>query len=153
MTIQRDDILDGLGAAVTRGIKFTALADAIGARKGDYAHMRELLGALVEEGVVRQLPGGAYALAPHGRGVDKKARAALPWREPAAPAAAPPAPDAAAPPPSTTTRTRRSTRAPAAPPAAPARPARARPSAPPPTVDDAPTGRITVHPAGYGFVG
>jgi ribonuclease R len=153
MTIQRDDILDGLGAAVTRGIKFTALADAIGARKGDYAHMRELLGALVEEGVVRQLPGGAYALAPHGRGVDKKARAALPWREPAAPAAAPPAPDAAAPPPSTTTRTRRSTRAPAAPPAAPARPARARPSAPPPTVADAPTGRITVHPAGYGFVG
>ena len=48
MTIQRDDILDGLGAAVTRGIKFTALADAIGARKGDYAHMRELLAALVE---------------------------------------------------------------------------------------------------------
>jgi len=151
MTIQRDDILDGLGAAVTRGIKFTALADAIGARKGDYAHMRELLAALVEEGVVRQLPGGAYALAPHGRGVDKKARAALPWREPAA---APAAPPPAAPPPATTTRTRRSTRVPVvAADAAPPRPARARPSAPAPTVDDAPTGRITVHPAGYGFVG
>ncbi|MBP6848540.1 MAG: hypothetical protein KA201_32565, partial [Kofleriaceae bacterium] len=85
MTIQRDDILDGLGSAVTRGIKFTALADAIGALKADYAHMRALLAALVEEGVVRELPGGAFAMAPHGRGADKKARAALPWREPVVP--------------------------------------------------------------------
>jgi len=162
MTIQRDDILDGLGSAVTRGIKFTALADAIGARKADYAHMRALLAALVEEGVVRELPGGAFAMAPHGRGADKKARAALPWREPVVPHApataiatatadVPAAPAAA---PTTTTRTRRSTRTPAAAPvAATARPPRARVTTPPPVADDAPTGRITVHPAGYGFVG
>ncbi|MEZ4402063.1 MAG: VacB/RNase II family 3'-5' exoribonuclease [Kofleriaceae bacterium] len=159
MTIERDDILDGLRAAVTRGIKFTALADAIGARKGDYAGMRATLGALVAEGLVRALPGGGFALAPHGRGADKKARPGLPWAEPAAT----PSPSTPASTP-TTARARRTTArsaaaiAPPPPPvtAAAPRTRRVRPSAaPPPAIEpeELPTGRLTVHPAGYGFVG
>jgi ribonuclease R len=179
MTIERDDIVDGLRAAVTRGVKFTALADAIGARKGDYAHMRALLGRLVDDGVVRTVPGGGFALAPHGRPADKKAAPALPWK--AEPAAAPTVPATPVPPP----RSRRVSAAPSAaaastveaepepaprarrvrrtapPPreVAPARAARAasyrelaEPVAGPAPEDTAPTGRLTVHPAGYGFV-
>lgn len=150
MTIERDDILDGLRAAVTRGVKFTALADAIGARKGDYAGMRATLAALIDEGLVRALPGGGFALAPHGRGADKRATPALPWKaEPTEPAPAAPA----APPPRAPRAARARTTAPP-PPAPPRLTTRRRAPAP---VDDAPddaapTGRITVHPAGYGFV-
>jgi uncharacterized membrane protein len=105
MTIERDDIVDGLRAAVTRGVKFTALADAIGARKGDYAHMRALLGRLVDDGVVRTVPGGGFALAPHGRPADKKAAPALPWK--AEPAAAPTVPATPVPPPRSRARATR----------------------------------------------
>lgn len=152
MTIQRDDILEGLRSAVTRGIKFTALADNIGARKPDYAHMRELLATLIAEGAVRTIPGGGYALAPHGRSGDKKARVGLPWGESDAP---PPAPKAArtrpAAPPPVAPRARRISRAPIAPIEASDDDVAAPTVA---AVEDAlPTGRITVHPAGYGFVG
>ncbi len=142
MTVERDDILDGLRHAVTRGIKLTALADDIGVRKGDYARLRKLLGELVHEGVVRVVPGGGYALT---RATEKKAaspRAAAPPR---------PAPAPATPP----TRSRSVTNPRAArgtePPSMPPQSAAPRP---PSDGADEPVaiGRITVHPAGYGFV-
>ena len=158
MTVERDDILDGLRNAVTRGIKLTALADDIGVRKGDYALLKKLLGELVDEGVVRVVPGGGFALAPHGRAADKKARPAIPWKPEPAPAAAPAAAAAPAPAPRARRVTAPRTRPAPVPPAlaAPASPAsRTAPPAPPvpPEAADEPTvGRITVHPAGYGFV-
>src|SRR5688572_25160330 len=73
-TIERQAILDCLSRLVTPGIKLTALADDLGARKHEYSDLRSQLLELVEEGVVHVLPGGAFALAPMGRKADPHAK-------------------------------------------------------------------------------
>src|SRR5215470_15687036 len=69
-TLDRQAITECLSRLVTPGIKLTALADELGARKHQYAELRSLLFDLVEEGIVHVLPGGAFALAPTGRPAD-----------------------------------------------------------------------------------
>src|SRR3569623_1191785 len=66
-TFDRQAILESLSRLVTPGIKLTALADELGVRKHDYETLRSTVLELVEEGSVHVLPGGAFALAPHGR--------------------------------------------------------------------------------------
>jgi ribonuclease R len=178
-TIDRQAILEALSRLVTPGIKLTALADDLGARKQQYAALREYLLDLVEDGTVQVLPGGAFALAPSGRPGDPAAKPVPAPRTPPARSQKPPTPK---PTPARAARTPWS--APARP-AAP-RPARGRsttepplaapvprPGKPPgpreeydpetgevreigdaasPARDDRIIGRITVHPAGYGFV-
>src|SRR5262249_45949610 len=73
-TIDRQAIIETLSRLVTPGIKLTALADELGARKPQYAALRELILDLVEDGTVQVLPGGAFALAPSGRPGDPGAR-------------------------------------------------------------------------------
>jgi ribonuclease R len=73
-TIERQAILDCLSRLVTPGIKLTALADDLGARKHEYSELRSQLLELVEEGVVHVLAGGAFALAPMGRKADPHAK-------------------------------------------------------------------------------
>jgi ribonuclease R len=198
--MSKDDILDRrtivetLERLVTPGIKLTALADQLGLRKQDYARLRTLLLGMVEDGVARVLPGGAFALAPSGRTSDRKAqlgqRPATAKPEPpyhgtgraastARPVVAAPEPDAVLPAPAP--RARRATREPPAkrphlpwkaakvkaaeapPPAEPAPRRARRGTRPEPTATAAElprghvpgpfaVGRITVHPAGYGFV-
>jgi ribonuclease R len=197
-TIDRQAIIETLSRLVTPGIKLTALADELGARKHEYAEIRELIFDLVEDGTVHVLSGGALALTPSGRPGDpaakpisparplaarsqKKPVAKLapapagkpgkpvprtPWAADPSPAApinraavrpaiakpAPKLPGKAKPPheeydPETgETRPVGNATAPAGPHAAPAAPVEAAAS------DDRTIGRITVHPAGYGFV-
>jgi ribonuclease R len=188
-TIDRQAILETLSRLVTPGIKLTALADELGARKHQYADLREIILDLVEDGTVQVLSGGAFALSPSGRPGDpgakpvpavkpEPARSARKSARPARPTRPDPrTPWAAAhkPAPATPGRTARSTRPPparpAVKPAAPreiydpetgeVRPAgdaprpvasAVRAEAAPPQADDRIIGRITVHPAGYGFV-
>ena len=66
-TFDRQAVIDTLSRLVTPGIKLTALADELGVRKHEYAELREILFDLVEEGTVHVLSGGAFALAPRGR--------------------------------------------------------------------------------------
>ena len=73
-TIDRQAIIETLSRLVTPGIKLTALADELGARKHEYAALRELILDLVEDGTVHVLPGGAFALAPSGRPGDPAAK-------------------------------------------------------------------------------
>ncbi len=73
-TIERQAILDCLSRLVTPGIKLTALADDLGARKHEYNQLRSQLTELVEEGFIHVLPGGAFALAPMGRKADPHAK-------------------------------------------------------------------------------
>jgi ribonuclease R len=73
-SFDRQAILDCLSRLVTPGIKLTALADDLGLRKQDYAALRSAVFDLVEEGVVHVLPGGAFALAPAGRPADPAAK-------------------------------------------------------------------------------
>src|SRR5689334_1120694 len=73
-TIDRQAIIDALSRLVTPGIKLTALADELGARKPQYAALRETILDLVEDGTVQVLPGGAFALAPSGRPGDPAAK-------------------------------------------------------------------------------
>ena len=192
-TLDRQAVLEVLSRLVTPGIKLTALADELGARKHEYADLRSILFDLVEEGTVHVLSGGAFALAPSGRAVDPhgkplpgevelepedtpmsravaKAKAAkkaaakaaakakrheppAPARKPTLPWGAPKASPVKAGPreeydPETGEMRLVVPEAPSASPAPSATPA---PPAPLP-VDDRITGRITVHPAGYGFV-
>lgn len=166
MPVSSDDILDALARVVTRGVKLAALADDLGLKKQEYARLRSLLAELAADGRVQILGGGAFALAPQGRSADRKARQpALPW---GGPPSAPVAPVEVAPPapaPRPPRATRPSPTPPSSPPVAP-RPTRTRRvTAPPPAeprgsaaprlstgADEPVTGRITVHPAGYGFV-
>jgi hypothetical protein len=69
-TFDRQAVIDTLSRLVTPGIKLTALADELGARKHEYAELREILFDLVEEGTVHVLTGGAFAIAPRGRDND-----------------------------------------------------------------------------------
>jgi len=73
-TIDRQAIIEALSRLVTPGIKLTALADELGARKHEYAELRELIFDLVEDGTVHVLSGGALALTPSGRPGDPAAR-------------------------------------------------------------------------------
>jgi ribonuclease R len=82
-TIDRQAVMDCLSRLVTPGIKLTALADELGARKHEYTELREILFDLVEEGTVHVLSGGAFALAPTGRPSDPRGK---PLPEPAKPA-------------------------------------------------------------------
>src|SRR5688572_2985145 len=68
--IDRQAVLDSLSRLVTPGIKLTALADELGARKHEYTELRAILFDLVEEGTIHVLAGGAFALAPMGRAND-----------------------------------------------------------------------------------
>ena len=62
-TFDRQTLIESLSRLVTPGIKLTALADELGARKHEYAALRQLVFSLVEEGIIQVLPGGAFALA------------------------------------------------------------------------------------------
>ena len=181
-TFDRQAILECLSRLVTPGIKLTALADDLGVRKQDYSELRSQILELVEEGIVHVLPGGAFALAPQGRPADPHAKPVPPPPPPPKPAKLPkpakPAREARRPKaPATGTLPWKRPATPPAPPApreeydpetgeirivdlpAPAPrggDAVAPPPAPRPAVapaqDDRTNGRITVHPAGYGFV-
>ena len=174
--------MDCLSRLVTPGIKLTALADELGARKHEYTELREILFDLVEEGTVHVLSGGAFALAPSGRSsdprgkpvpapepepppasqkkktpppvqakrADARAKGALPWSKPRA-APRPPAGSASAP------REEYDPETGEVRPIGTPHPAGETPSdrggtATPAAADERIVGRITVHPAGYGFV-
>ena len=70
-SFDRQAVLESLSRLVTPGIKLTALADELGARKHEYTALRALMVQLVEEGTVEILPGGAFKLAPSGRPNDR----------------------------------------------------------------------------------
>ena len=176
----RQAIIYCLSRLVTPGIKLTALADELGARKQDYAPLRAELLDLVEEGLVTVLPGGAFALSPSGRPADPHNKPlpnplapvspqlplrGIPVSKPAKQLAAKPARAAKLPwsgatkhvePPEPAKRVH-------APAAKPVKPKAVDIvydpdtgevfGAPPAAAKDLRTiGRITVHPAGYGFV-
>src|SRR5436190_2177216 len=86
-SFDRQAIIDSLSRLVTPGIKLTALADELGARKQEYSELRSLILELVEEGIVHVLPGGAFALAPSGRPVDPHAKPVPALAAPARPQA------------------------------------------------------------------
>jgi len=185
-TIDRQAIIETLSRLVTPGIKLTALADELGARKHEYAEIREIIFDLVEDGTVHVLSGGALALTPSGRPGDPAAKpipspkaapaksqkkpVAKPAAKPAKPRtpwAAEPAPVAQAKPGKPAPRPVKppmpreeydpetgETRPIGAPIMKPAALDTRRGDAPPAptTPDDRTIGRITVHPAGYGFV-
>jgi ribonuclease R len=73
-TLDRQAVLDSLSRLVTPGIKLTALGDELGMRKHEYAELRSILFDLVEEGLVHVLTGGAFALAPSGRANDPRGK-------------------------------------------------------------------------------
>jgi ribonuclease R len=162
-TFDRQAILNILSGLVTPGIKLTALADDLGLRKHEYAELRAQLLELVEEGRVHVLPGGAFAMAPTGRAADPNAKPVPP-----VPPAKPPAPRA-----SRTSSLAAAERRSKQHAAKRVRAGKAalpwnKPEQPPvqfkaPDVydpdegtlaapEDGIVGRITVHPAGYGFV-
>ncbi|MGE5182137.1 MAG: hypothetical protein ACM31C_08745, partial [Acidobacteriota bacterium] len=160
-SFDRQAILDCLSRLVTPGIKLTALADEVGARKQDYSELRSTLLELVEEGTVVVLPGGAFALAPRGRAADPAAKPVppAPPPEPRRPASGVRRPDK---------KQHAAKEVRAKKPAPPwgasrgeeydpetgeMKPVRlAKPDAGRRTPDADAVGRITVHPAGYGFV-
>jgi len=171
VTVTREDILDALGRVVTRGIKLPALADDLGLKKQEYDRLRTLIAQLAEDGRVQILSGGAFALAPQGRSADKRGRQpSLPWNKPDPEPDRPERGRAAAESkdearePSTRPlrglaqgeRDKLAAKLPA--PRGPRRPARPSVAAtladetPDSSSEDRPVGRITVHPAGYGFV-
>jgi ribonuclease R len=187
-TIDRQAIIDCLSRLVTPGIKLTALADDIGARKQDYSALRAQLLDLVEEGTIQVLPGGAFALAPSGRKSDPRAKPVppvpppppplkqkhrtektrapkqatksakkdgkLPWGRPKPVAL--PEPREEYDPETGEMKVRAAASGAASAPTAdtPRESTRSRGEAPaqPSVAETHPTGRITVHPAGYGFV-
>ena len=188
-TFDRQAILESLSRLVTPGIKLTALADELGVRKHDYQALRSTMLDLVEEGTVHVLPGGAFALAPHGRTPDphakpvpppppekpmrpsrkdkhkhhdapKRARKPeLPWKKPTPPVRPISQPAEEYDPETGEMRpTAAGTYAVKPGPAKPAgKPVPVKPATRGAPIvrhedDTRPIGRITVHPAGYGFV-
>ncbi len=166
--VDRQAITECLSRLVTPGIKLTALADELGVRKHEYAALRADMFDLVEDGTVIVLSGGAFALAPSGRPADPHAKPPppLPKQKPA-----PAAPKLATKP----KPAKPAKHQPGVPWRPPAKAKPAHPSeeydpetgeiravappvgaaprvAPKPVQDPATVGRITVHPAGYGFV-
>ena len=171
-SFDRQAIIECLSRLVTPGIKLTALADELGVRKHEYSDLRAEMFDLVEDGTVVVLTGGAFALAPSGRPADPHHKPppppkAQPTQKPASKLAKPQKP------------IKKQTIAPKRAPGVPWRPpANAKPvhpaeeydpetgelravapspgapvRRPAPVLHDPSTvGRITVHPAGYGFV-
>src|SRR5512144_727016 len=93
-TIDRQAVIETLSRLVTPGIKLTALADELGARKHEYTELREIIFDLVEDGTIHVLSGGAFALAPSGRPGDPAAKPIpaakpVPARSPKKPVARP----------------------------------------------------------------
>ncbi len=175
-TFDRQAVLEALSKLVTPGIKLTALADDLGVRKHEYGSLRTLMTQLVEQGSVLVLPGGAFALAPSGRAADRRAAKHKPdqrgeeYDPPDEPfvAQTPPKPKLRA---QVASPGRTAKRPAALPWSKPAPHKHATPPPPKPKAvvpepaydpetgeirtikrDDRTIGRITVHPAGYGFV-
>jgi ribonuclease R len=73
-TIDRQAVIETLSRLVTPGIKLTALADELGARKHEFTELREIIFDLVEDGTIHVISGGAFALAPSGRPGDPAAK-------------------------------------------------------------------------------
>jgi ribonuclease R len=163
----RQAITECLARLVTPGIKLTALADELGIRKHEYAELRSAMFDLVEDGTVVVLTGGAFALAPSGRPADPHAKPPVAPKKPPAPPIVPRL--KAKKPSKPTVAPKRSPslpwRTPASPPTeeydpetgeiravAPSSGAPKPAPKPVPVLDPATVGRITVHPAGYGFV-
>ncbi|HEY4238649.1 MAG TPA: ribonuclease R [Kofleriaceae bacterium] len=156
-TIDRQAVMECLSRLVTPGIKLTALADELGARKHEYAELRAILFDLVEDGTVVVLTGGAFALAPQGRPGDPAAKPVV--APPPPPKPQPPRPKKPVP---LAERPMKTPPRGAKPGAAPAREeydpetgevrTTGVAAAAAPARDALITGRITVHPAGYGFV-
>src|SRR5882757_1951153 len=73
-TIDRQAVIDVLSRLVTPGIKLTALADELGARKHEYTELREIIFDLVEDGTIHVITSGAFAFAPSGRPGDPAAK-------------------------------------------------------------------------------
>src|SRR5690349_24872165 len=73
-TIDRQAVIETLSRLVTPGIKLTALADELGARKHEYTELREIIFDLVEDGTIHVISGGAFALSPSGRPGDPAAK-------------------------------------------------------------------------------
>jgi hypothetical protein len=145
MDVTRETVLDALGRVVTRGITLTALADDLGLRKHHHARLRAVLEGLKTEGSVATVPGGGWALAPTTRG--RRRPGATANDASAATGAVNDAPPRAA------------KRAGKLPWKAPVEdqpgnkePREAVDQAPGPGTAESVSGRITVHPAGYGFV-
>ncbi len=145
-TFDRQAVTDSLSRLVTPGIKLTALADELGAREHEYSALRELLLELVEEGVAQVLPGGAFALAPQGRGADPRAKPQRPKKPTKPPASG--VPHSVVKPALPWPKPKPEPQKHAVP------PFRKADYIPPTTTSTEPKiiGRITVHPAGYGFV-
>ena len=166
MSFDRDAVLATLKASVSGSLKFIPLADDLGVRKQDHHRLRKLLARMVAEHVlVAQkdawgLPGGAAA---RETSVTRPPTA-LPWGRPASVDRGPPAPRPASArgkvvPSRTTARARGDGKAPAEEGAGAgtgtatamgmeAKAGRVLGEAGSPYV----AGRISVHPAGYGFV-
>ena len=170
-TFDRQAVLECLSRLVTPGIKLTALADELGTRKHEYNDLRTLMVKLVEEGTVLILPGGAFALAPSGRPADRRtAKPKREVREEYDPPDEPFAELATAKPKAKPALALKQAKRPGALPWGKTPPKHVtppppKPKAAPPAVDydpetgdvtskkdDRTIGRITVHPAGYGFV-
>jgi ribonuclease R len=184
-TLDRQAVIEVLSRLVTPGIKFTALADELGARKHEYTELREIIFDLVEDGTIHVITGGAFAIAPSGRPGDaaakpmpaakpEPARAAagkkpaparpsprgtkLPWggggaKPPASRSAKSSAPREEYDPETGEVRPLAPTAAGAAPAVSASSGSRTTGPVPVASVPDPRTlGRITVHPAGYGFV-
>jgi ribonuclease R len=159
MTVRKEDVLDALGRTTTRGMTLTALADELGLRKHDHARLRQALHDLTGTGRVVARPGGVFAL-PAGARADGRGRTGRTTTAPktAAPRTSPPRTTA---PRTTAPKPGGGRPAAARPPRKPAPPWTA-PDRPPPRPAEPeggaagehgkPIGRITVHPAGYGFV-
>lgn len=161
-TLDRQAVVDTLSRLVTPGIKLTALADELALRKHEYAELREILFDLVEEGAVHVLAGGAFALAPRGRDKDPRGKPLPDVREAKPP---PPKKEKTRPPVQQKKPTLPWKPAPPPPPVRVVHTARPREEYDPetgevrvlapaaaPGEDTRIKGRITVHPAGYGFV-
>ncbi len=175
-TFDRQAVIESLSRLVTPGIKLTALADELGARKHEYGSLRSLMVQMVEEGSVLVLPGGAFALAPRGRAADRRAAKHKPdqrgeeYDPPDEPFVnqAPAAPKPKTRPALAPKSAKRQTALPwgksapqkhAVPPPLKPKVASVVPAYDPDTGEVSATakdtrtiGRITVHPAGYGFV-
>ncbi len=147
-TFDRQAVVDSLSRLVTPGIKLTALADELGAREHEYSALRELLLELVEEGVAQVLPGGAFALAPQGRDADPRAKPQRPKKPTKQPERERPLKPTLP----WSRENRKTESVPTQVRGIAADPKHEKTEKPKASPEPKIIGRITVHPAGYGFV-
>src|SRR5690242_19734148 len=79
MNVTREDVMEALGRNTTRGMSLTAIADAIGARKQDYARLRKLLAELVDEAALVNLGAGLFAPPGKHKAKEPPRPAKIPW--------------------------------------------------------------------------